>query len=151
MTSINVSQQAVNRFLSESQAQDRKEGQSKFDLTVIHSLDADYSGYTEQLRGDGILRSPFSGKSYEEVAAMLMTLREKRDSKLSEEWFLVMDEKSEQSSSVVIVCCGFSPPQTVRVDWTVASRYISAAEIAHPDIGEMIELAENNTDGILRD
>ena len=41
--------------------------------------------------------------------------------------------------------------QSVRLAYGVASRYLSAASIGHPPLGELIEFAECQGDGIVRD
>lgn len=80
------------------------------------------------------------------------------NSHLAINWFLVLDEQSEQTSTAIMVnvagndnCTLRSDVRSLRVAYPVSSRYLSAASIAHPPIDELREALENDRDkGILR-
>lgn len=77
-------------------------------------------------------------------------------SKIQTDWFLVLDERSAEDGTAVIVNVeegdgGDEQVREVRVEWKVSSRYLAAASICHPGIDELKEIAEGETDGVLRD
>jgi hypothetical protein len=73
------------------------------------------------------------------------------NSPLNTSWFLVLDDRSEKDSTAVIVHVEDGVVRKVRVAYAVSSRYLSAASIGHPPLDELIEIAEEEGDGVLRD
>lgn len=77
-------------------------------------------------------------------------------SRLKKDWYLVLDRESDKTSTAVMVNLESGEEdelcvQSVRLAYGVASRYLSAASIGHPPLGELIEFAECQGDGIVRD
>jgi hypothetical protein len=77
-------------------------------------------------------------------------------SRLKTDWYLVLDRESDKTSTAVMVNLESGEEdelcvQSVRVAYGVASRYLSAASIRHPPLDELIEFAEGQGDGIVRD
>lgn len=77
-------------------------------------------------------------------------------SRLKRDWYLVLDRESDKTSTAVMVDVESGEEdelcvQSVRVAYGVASRYLSPASIGHPSLGELIEFAEGQGDGIVRD
>ncbi|KAG9690922.1 hypothetical protein KCU95_g8515, partial [Aureobasidium melanogenum] len=141
----------INRFLAEAQRQDLEVG---FDnsLTLVHSLDVQLVGPTKELRGnDETLQSPFDGCTFLEIHQKLKDMVAATDSPLNTEWFLVLDEESAQTSTAVIVSIeDDGDVQSVRAEYTECSTCISAASVAHPSLDEMIEIANEYGDGVIR-
>lgn len=74
------------------------------------------------------------------------------DSKLDTKWFLVLDERSAQTCTAVIVRVEEDGDVlSARVAYPVSSRYLSAASVAHPPLDELIEMANEEGDGVIRD
>lgn len=72
-------------------------------------------------------------------------------SPLNTEWFLVLDEESAQTSTAVIVRIeSDGVVQSVRAEYTECSTCIAAASVAHPPLDEMIEIANEYGDGVVR-
>ena len=77
---------------------------------------------------------------------------------LHTDWFLVLDGESDKTSTAVIVRAeddanegnGLSVT-SARVAYGPASRYLSAAGIGHPPLDELIEVARDSGDGVVRD
>lgn len=121
-------------------------------MTLVHSLDIQLWGHTKELRGnDETLQSPFNGCTYLEVHQKLQDMVAATDSKLDTEWFLVLDESSAQTSTAVIVRVEDGDVLSARVAYPVSSRYLSAASIGHPPLDELIESANEEGDGVIRD
>ncbi|CAD0084694.1 unnamed protein product, partial [Aureobasidium vineae] len=121
-------------------------------LTLVHSLESQLWGPTKELRGDDtVLQSPFTGCTLLRIHQLLLDMEKATESKLHTDWFLVLDERSEQSSSAVIVNVEGEDVRSARVAYPVASRYLSAASIAHPSLDEMIEIADWKHGGVIQD
>jgi len=76
--------------------------------------------------------------------------------RLQTDWYLVLDGESEKTSSAVTgnVESGEEDEvrvQSVRVAYGVSSRYLSAAGIGHRPLDELIGVAEEQGDVIMRD
>jgi hypothetical protein len=124
-------------------------------LTLVHDLEARLWGPTEQLvetdDSDGILHSPFVGCDLSTIQHILQRMIHTTKSPLNTSWFLVLDDRSEKDSTAVIVHVEEGGVRQVRVAYAVSSRYLSAASIGHPPLDELIEIAEEEDDGVLRD
>ncbi|CAD0110940.1 unnamed protein product [Aureobasidium uvarum] len=148
---IDMTVQAINQFLARVQKKELQESAVNI-LTLVHSLELQLWGPTKELRGnDTVLQSPFTGCTYFRVHQLLQDMKKATESKLDTNWFLVLDENSEQSSTAVIVRVEDGDVRSGRVAYPVASRYLSAASIAHPSLEEMIEIADWKHGGIIQD
>lgn len=78
-------------------------------------------------------------------------MKETTRSPIQKDWFLVLDDKSEQSSTAVIVNVEGQSEHSVRVAYPVASRYLSAASVGSPSIDELIEIANEEGGGVVQD
>lgn len=78
-------------------------------------------------------------------------MKEATRSPIQTDWFLVLDEKSEQSSTAVIVNVEGHTEHSVRVAYPVASRYLTAARVGSPPLDEMIEIATRESGGVVQD
>jgi hypothetical protein len=70
---------------------------------------------------------------------------------LNTEWFLVLDEQSEETSTAVIVNIEDGNDRSVRVAYPVASRYLFAASVGSPWIDGLIEIENEEDGGVLQD
>ncbi|CAD0019620.1 unnamed protein product [Aureobasidium pullulans] len=143
--------EAINQFLVEVHQKEQEERSISI-FTVVHDLKTRLNGTTKELRSDDkILKSPFAGLDYPEVQSFLQQMVKDTGSKIDTEWFLVLDDESERTSSGVIVVVESEYVRSVRVTYPTTSRYLAATSVAHPGIDEMIELASDNYNGILQD
>jgi hypothetical protein len=69
---------------------------------------------------------------------------------LNTEWFLVLYEQSEETSTAVIVNIEDGNARSVRVAYPVASRYLSAASVGSPSIDDLIEIENEEDGGVLQ-
>jgi hypothetical protein len=132
-------------------------------LTLVHDLEARLWGPTKQLvntdndtdtdttDSDVVLQSPFLDCDFLGIQDRLQRMVHTTDSPLNTSWFLVLDDRSEKDSTAVIVHVEDGVVRKVRVAYAVSSRYLSAASIGHPPLDELIEIAEEEGDGVLRD
>lgn len=121
-------------------------------LVLVHRLDFDLWGLTKGLQGnDEILETPFDGCTLLNVHQKLQDMVATTGSKLHTDWFLVLDERSAQTSTAVIVRVEDGDVLSARVAYPVSSRYLSAASIGHPPLEGLIEIANEGTGGIIQD
>lgn len=133
-------------------------------LTLVHDLEVHLWGPTERLQGEDpstVLQSPFDGLDYPQITDKLVQMNEVTGSKLQTDWFLVLDERSVETNSAVMVNVEphgvhalRSSVRSLRVDYPTSSRYLAAASIAHPPIDELKEIVDGDPEkfkGILRD
>lgn len=143
--------QAINDFFAQVHQQEQEENATPC-LTLVDNLETRLWGPTEKVQGDdGTLQSPFAGSDFLRVGQLLRQMKKITHSALDTEWFLILDEQSEKSSSAVVINVEDDEVTSVRVDYPVSSRYISAASVCSPSLDELIEIAEGQDDGILRD
>lgn len=85
------------------------------------------------------------------IARTLQKMKKSTRSKIATNWFLVLDARSAEDETAVMVNFEEGEVREVRVEWKVSSRYLAAASISHPGIEELREIAEGKEDGVLRD
>ncbi|KAH0291967.1 hypothetical protein M436DRAFT_58594 [Aureobasidium namibiae CBS 147.97] len=159
---VNLPISVLNTFLNQVHTQEDEEGAVPT-LTLIHDLQTRFWGPTKELRepdnndndnkesNAGILDTPFLNLSPVAIVATLQHLTRTTDSAIQTDWFLVLDARSMEDHTAVIVSVEQEEVRQVRVEWKTASRYLAAASTSHPGIDELIEIAEGNEDGVLRD
>ncbi|KAI5210864.1 hypothetical protein AUEXF2481DRAFT_32040 [Aureobasidium subglaciale EXF-2481] len=123
-------------------------------LTVVHDLSAHFWGATQKLQtedSDTVLESPFTGLSYLQIRQHLVQINQGTGIRLETNWFLVLDEQSVDTQSVVMVNVEAqgehalrSGVRSLRVEHPTSSRYLAAASIANPPIHELKEIVDNN-------
>lgn len=131
---------------------------------MVHDLETRFWGATKKLQGEDpgtILQSPFTRMDYPQVRDRLVQMKEATGSIVATDWFLVLDERSEQTRSAIMVHVEShgnhalrSGVRSLRVDYPTSSRYLAAASIAHPPIDELKEIVDGSPGkfhGILRD
>jgi hypothetical protein len=145
--------QAINHFFAKVQQQEHEEAATPV-LTLVDNLKTRLWGPTRELRGgdtNRVVQSPFAGSNFSRIQQLLQQTKNTTHSPLNTEWFLVLDEQSEQTSTAVIVNIEDGNVRSVRVACPVASRYLSAASVSHPPIDELIEIANEEGGGVLQD
>ncbi|KAG9681409.1 hypothetical protein KCU95_g17854, partial [Aureobasidium melanogenum] len=144
--------QATNNFLEQVKRQDDKE-RLPHTLTLILDLEMTYTGATAELRGEDpstVIRGPFFDMEYASIQEVLKDVIEHTGSdRLESDWFLVLDERSEDTQSAVMVNVGDLGVRSLRVGYPVSARYLAAAAMANPPLDELAETVDKG--GILRD
>lgn len=113
--------QAINGFFAKVQQQEHEEGATPV-LTLVHDLETRLWGPTKELRGgdtNEVLQSPFAGSDFSHIQQLLQQTKNTTRSPLNAEWFLVLDEQSEQTSIAVIVNVEDGAVRSVRVAYPV--------------------------------
>lgn len=98
-----------------------------------------------------ILQTPFLNSSFSTIQQKLSQMKTHTHSAINTHWFLVLDKRSVEDETAVIVNVDEGGVRNVRVRFPVASRYSAAASIAHPSIDELIEIAEEECSGVIDD
>lgn len=92
-----------------------------------------------------------------------MELKEVTGSRLRTDWFLVLDDRSVETNSAVMVnveskvakyALRSDSVRSLRVEYATSSSYLAAASVAHPLIDELQEIVDSNPGkfgGILTD
>lgn len=146
-----MTRKVINTFLDQMRQQEHEEGAVP-NTTVVDNLEKRLWGPTKELRGgQTTLQSPFAGANFVTIRDLLQQTKDTTGSPLYTDWFLVLDDQSEQTSTAVIIHVEDDDVQSVRVAYPVASRYLSAASIAHPPLDELIEIANEEGDGVMQD
>ena len=120
----------------------------------MHDLETRVWSPTKEIRSDQTrFRSPFVDCDYPRIKAILQEMNTPR---LQADWYLVLDGASEKTSTAVMVNSESDEEdglrvQSARVAYGVASRYLSAASTGHPPLHELIGVAKEEGDGVVRD
>jgi hypothetical protein len=120
----------------------------------VHDLETRVWSPTKEVRSDQTrIRSPFVDCDYPRIRAILHEMNTPR---LQTDWYLVLDGESERTSTAVMVNAesdeeGGLRVRSARVAYGVASRYLSAISIGHPPLSELVEVAKEQGDGVVRD
>ena len=120
----------------------------------MDNLETRLWGPTKELRSDDtdkFLQSPFAGSDFSHIQLLLQRAKNATRSPLNTEWFLVLDEQSEQASTAVIVNVEDRNVRSVRVAYPVSSRDLSAASVGNPPLNELIEIADKEGGRVLQD
>jgi hypothetical protein len=91
---------------------------------------------------DGILQTPFLNSSFPTIQQKLNQMGTSTHSAINTHWFLVLDKRSVEDETTVIVNVDEGEVRNVRVRFAVASRYLAAVRVAHSSINELMEIAE---------
>jgi hypothetical protein len=127
-------------------------------LVVIHDLVCHFDGPTDSLEttakksnpdSDPVLESPFLNMSYSQIKSTLEEVVNTTESKLQTDWFLVLDDRSEETQSAVMVNTGDMGVRSLRAEYSVSWKYLSAVIVAHPPIDELAQ--DVGWDGIVTD
>jgi hypothetical protein len=119
----------------------------------VDNLEMRLWGPTKELRSDGdtVLQSPFADSSPSRIQQLLQQTVNTTRSPLNTQWFMVLDAESEQTSSAVIVRVDEDGSvRSLRVAYSVASRYLAAASVGHPPLDELIEIG-GGEGGVIHD
>jgi hypothetical protein len=142
----------INHFFTLVHQQEDEESATPI-FTLVHDLSTRFWGPTKELLGDDaeILQTPFLNSSFSTIQQKLSQMKTSTQSATNTTWFLVLDKRSTEDETAVIVNVDEGEVRSVRVRFPVASRYLAAASIAHPSIDELMEIAEEEGGGVIDD
>ncbi|KAI5205235.1 hypothetical protein E4T42_09398 [Aureobasidium subglaciale] len=93
--------------------------------------------------------SPFISKTPYECSQLLLKLREDTESEIIPHYFIIMDERSLQDDTVLLVTAGLDEPvNTVRATFGASAQAIVLYLTGHRGIEEDIESAAQEEDGV---
>lgn len=125
----------------------------------MDSIDDYYDEPSEVAGEDGSSpNSPFIGKTPQECHQLLWKLRENTESEIFTDFFAIMDERSTQDNTVLLVCAErdlggekevLAMP-TVRATFKAAPTALMLYETGHSSVGEDAERAALEKDNVYR-
>ncbi|KAM3419515.1 hypothetical protein BST61_g2858 [Cercospora zeina] len=151
----NIPSELKDRFIEENQ---NYQDQMICYMVFIDDLSATYTEESEigedEEYGSSPTRAPFKDKTYQECLEMLRKLRIEHQSDIRCPLFIVMDERTLQDDTVVLVQAPFMGEEgeikSVRAEFQVAYGQLMLYEMAYKDIETDQAAAEATEDGVLR-
>lgn len=142
----------MNHFIEENY--DDAEGRFVF----VDTLDDYYSEASEApMEVDSNPNSPFNHKTPQECYELLLKLREDTESEVITHYFAIMDERSTQDDTVLLVCASVDLDaenelsiQTIRASFQASVLALMLYETGHSSVEEDEERAERAGDSVYR-
>jgi hypothetical protein len=129
-------------------------------FVFVDSIDDYYDEASEAPMEDGSnLNSPFIGKTPEECHQLLLKLHEYTESEMMTDVFAIMDERSTQDDTVLLVCAErdlggehevLAMP-TVRATFQASGTALVLYEMGHSSVEEDAERAAREEDNVYRE
>ncbi|KAJ5792596.1 uncharacterized protein N7503_008574 [Penicillium pulvis] len=147
-----LSKETLNRFIEENEVD--AEGRFVF----VDTLDDYYSEASEApTEVDSNPNSSFIHKTPQECYELLLKLREDTESETITHYFAIMDERSTQDDTVLLVCASVDLDaeneltiQTIRASFQASVFALMLYETGHSSVGEDEERAERAGDTVYR-
>ncbi|KAJ4311823.1 hypothetical protein N0V94_007765 [Neodidymelliopsis sp. IMI 364377] len=145
----------MDRFIEES-----RDEVDTWRVVFVDSIDDYYDDTTPESPGaDGSNpNSPFIGKTPQECHQLLLKLRENTESEIFTDIFAIMDERSTQDNTVLLVCAERDSGgenevlalPTVRATFKAAPTALMLYETGHSSVEEDAERAAREKDNVFR-
>ncbi|KAH0046411.1 hypothetical protein KCU78_g63, partial [Aureobasidium melanogenum] len=141
------SQDIMNRLLIDSDIDE----EDTWDFVFVDSIDHCYNKPSAvPVKAPSNSDSPFISKTPHECAQLLLELRKDTDSEIIPHYSMIMDERSLQDDTVLLVTAGIDAPvYTVRATFGASAQAIVLYLAGHRGIEEDIESASQEDDGTL--
>ena len=138
--------QVMNRLLIDSDIHE----EDTWDFVFVDRIDHCYDQpSTYPVEAQSNPNSPFISKTPEECSQLLLKLCEDTDSEIIPHYCMIMDERSLQDDTVLLVSAGIEAPvETVRATFGASAQAIVLYLTGHRGIEEDIESAEQEEDGV---
>lgn len=138
----------MNRFLEASGIADDK----NLPFAFVDSIDDYYDGPSEvPIIVSSNPDSPFINKTPEECSQLLLQLCENTESEMIPHYFIIMDERSTQDDTVLLVCADEDEPvHTVRATFEVSADEVTLYLTGHGSAEEDAERALQEHDNVFR-
>ncbi|KAI4745923.1 hypothetical protein E4T50_03725 [Aureobasidium sp. EXF-12298] len=143
-----LSEEIMNRFLEESGIADDE----NLPFAFIDSIDDYYDGPSEApVDAPSSPDSPFINKTPEECSQLLLKLCEDTESEIIPHYFIIMDERSTQDGTVLLVTADTDQPvYTVRATFEVSAEEVTLYLTGHASAEEDAERALQEHDNVFR-
>ncbi|KAH0037863.1 hypothetical protein KCU78_g1593, partial [Aureobasidium melanogenum] len=146
--------QVMDRFIVDSGYEE-----DWWECVFVDSISHCYDEISETpVESDSDPNSPFIGKTPEECHRLLLKLREDTESEIPTDFFMIMDEKSIQDDTVLLVSVtgeedeqtGIRDLLTLRATFEVSAKELMLYSIGHWTIEEDAERAVEQGDSVYR-
>jgi hypothetical protein len=144
----------MDRFIEENGVDE-----DELDIVFVDSIDDYYYEASKAPREDGSdPSSPFIGKTPQECHQLLLKLRKDTESEIITDIFAIMDERSTQDDTVLLVCAEkdlggenevLAMP-TVRATFQASATALVLYETGHSSVAEDAERAAREKDDVYR-
>ena len=129
----------------------------KWDLVFVDSIDNYYNEASEApIEDESSPNSPFIGKTPQECHQLLLKLLEDTESEIMTDYFAIMDERSKQDNTVLLVCAERDLENEVLAWPTVRATFQASAvslmyyHSGHSSVEEDLERAQREPDNVFR-
>ena len=146
--------QTIDLFIKET-----RDEEEMWNIVFVDSID-DYYDETSGVPGeDGSdPNSPFIGKTPQECHQLLLKLRDDTESEIFTDLFAIMDERSIEDNTVLLVCAERDSGgenevlalATVRATFKAVPTALMLYETGHSSVGEDAERAAREKDNVFR-
>ena len=142
----------MNRFIEQTDLDE-----DEWYLVFVDSIDDYYDEASEApIKDDSNLNSPFIGKTPEECHQLLLKLLEDTESDIMTNYFAIMDERSTQDDTVLLVCAERDPEDdtcacpTVRATFRASAIALILYHTGHSRVEEDLERARREHSDVYR-
>lgn len=142
----------MDRFIEENDI-----NEDQWNLVFVDSIDNYYDEASETpVEDESSPDSPFIGKTPQECYQLLSKLVKDTGSEIMTEYFAIMDERSTEDDTVLLVCAERNDEEevvawpTVRAIFEVTAVSLKCYHSGHSSIGEDLERAEREHDNVYR-
>lgn len=142
----------MNRFIEQ-----RGVDEDKWWLVFVDRIDDYYDEASEApIEDNSNPNSPFIGKTPQECHQLLLKLLEDTESEILANYFAIMDERSTQDDTVLLVCAVMDPDNdawvypTVRATFQASAVSLMCYHSGHSSVEEDLERAQREPDNVFR-
>lgn len=128
-----------------------------WNLVFVDSIDDYYDEASEALiEDDSSPDSPFIGQTPQECHQLLLKLLEDTGSEIMTDYFAIMDDRSTQDDTVLLVCAERDLENevlawpTVRATFQASAVALKCYHSGHSSVGEDVERAQREHDNVYR-
>ena len=131
--------------------------EDEWNLVFVDSIDNYYDEASETpVDNESSPNSPFIGKTPQECHQLLLKLLEDTKSEIMTDYFAIMDERSKEDNTVLLVCAERDLENEV-LAWPSVRATFQASAVAlmlyhsgHSSVGEDVERAQREHDNVYR-
>ena len=131
--------------------------EDEWNLVFVDSIDNYYDEASETpVDNESSPNSPFIGKTPQECHQLLLKLLEDTKSEIMTDYFAIMDERSKEDNTVLLVCAERDLENEV-LAWPTVRATFQASAVAlmlyhsgHSSVGEDVERAQREHDNVYR-
>lgn len=142
----------MNRFIEQKGVDE-----DEWNLVFVDSINDYYDEASEALiEDDSSPDSPFIGQTPQECHQLLLKLLEDTGSEIMTDYFAIMDDRSTQDDTVLLVCAERDLENevlawpTVRATFQASAIALKCYHSGHSSVGEDVERAQREHDNVYR-